>query len=251
MRVVVLAAGFATRLYPLTLNTPKPLLDIAGKSVLTRLLNRVVRSIQPTEIVVVTNDRFEPDFERWRDSYDCSVPIRILSDGTTTNENRLGAVADMALAIESCEYGEEPLLVVAGDNLIDFDLSPFAARFDQGAGPLLLVREVPEPVPPGRFSEVLLGEDGSVIRFREKPSDPQSALSAVCLYFFPGSIRQELERYAAEGHNLDAPGYFLEWLHDHQPLRAERITGPFHDIGNLQTLEQARRAFDSTPTSTP
>lgn len=243
MKVVVLAAGFASRLYPLTRNWPKPLLDVGGQPVLSRLLDRVLDLEGIDEVVVVTNDRFQQPFEEWARAYGARVPLHVLSDGTDTNENRLGAVADMALGIESLSDSEAPILVVAGDNLIDFSLVPFAERFAQEPRTLLLVREVPEPVPPGRFSEVCLAADGSLLSFREKPSDPQSNLSAVCLYFFCGSIRSELAQYASENHNLDAPGYFLEWLHDHQPMAAARITGAFHDIGNLETLERARIAF--------
>ena len=243
MKVVVLAAGFATRLYPLTRNCPKPLLDIAGKPVLTRLLDRVLALKDVDEVVVVTNDRFQETFAGWAADYRTSVPLQVLSDGTDTNENRLGAVADMALGMEFLADHDAPVLVVAGDNLIDFDLGPYAERFGQEQRTLLLVREVPLPVPPARFSEVSVAENGTISDFREKPDDPKSNLSAVCLYFFPGSIRRELAQYASENHNLDAPGYFLEWLHGHHPMGAAPITGPFHDIGNLETLERAREAF--------
>ncbi|HJM58204.1 MAG: nucleoside-diphosphate-sugar pyrophosphorylase [Planctomycetes bacterium] len=243
MKVVVLAAGFATRLYPLTRNCPKPLLDIGGKPVLTRLLDRVLALEGLDEVVVVTNDRFREAFEDWAAGYRTAVPLRVLSDGTDTNENRLGAVADMALGMESLADHDAPVLVVAGDNLIDFDLGPYAERFGQEQRTLLLVREIPTPVPPGRFSEVSVAENGTIAGFREKPDDPQSNLSAVCLYFFPGSIRSELAQYASENHNLDAPGYFLEWLHGHHPMGAALIAGTFHDIGNLETLESARTAF--------
>ena len=245
MKVVVLAAGFATRLYPLTRDCPKSLLDVAGQPVLTRLLDRVLALEEVDEVVVVSNDRFQQAFEEWAEAYRSPIPLRVLNNGAATEEDRRGAVADMALGIESLADPAAGVLVVAGDNLIDFDLGPFAARFDRDQRTLLLVRESPEPVPAGRFSEVSLAKNGTIAAFREKPGDPQSNLSAVCLYFFPGSIRSELAQYASENHNLDAPGHFLEWLHGHHTMGAAPITGTFHDIGNLETLERARTAFST------
>ena len=245
MKVVVLAAGFATRLYPLTRDRAKPLLDVAGQPVLSRLLDRLLIPEVMDEVVVVTNERFVDQFKDWAESYACALPLRVLSDGTDSDETKLGAIADMQLAIESIEDQAADLLVVAGDNLIDFDVTPHVQAYLKSQRPRLLIREIEGVVPPRRYNEVQLGEGGRVTSFREKPEDPQGNLCALCLYLLPGTIRAQLAEYLSQKHNHDAPGYFLEWLHGRLELEADRIDGAFHDIGNLETLESARSAFEN------
>lgn len=242
MKVIVLAAGFATRMYPLTRDRAKPLLDVAGKPVLTRLLDRVLTQEAVDEVLVVTNHRFFEQFERWSESYEARVPVRVLDDGTLDDAGKRGAIADLAFALESIDDLDADLLVVAGDNLIDFDLQPHADRFAELGRPLCLVREIEGVVPPGRYSEVTL--DGTrVVTCREKPAEVRSNLSAICLYFLPAFVRPLLTEYLDSESEHDAPGHFLAWLHDREPLSASRIDGGWHDIGDLETLERARVAF--------
>ena len=122
MRVVLLAAGFATRLHPLTLDRAKPLLEVGGRPVLSWILDRVLQAVTPSRVVLVTNHRFVDDFRAW--AAEAPVEVEVLDDGTSTNEDRLGAIGDLALAVEHMGSGDEPVLVVAGDNLVDFDLGP-------------------------------------------------------------------------------------------------------------------------------
>lgn len=240
MRVVLLAAGFATRLHPLTLDRAKPLLEVGGRPVLSWILDRVLHAVTPTRVVLVTNHRFVDDFRAW--AADAPVEVEVLDDGTSTNEDRLGAIGDLALAVEHMGPGDEPVLAVAGDNLVDFDLGPGLRSFSADRGPLLFVRTVPEPVPPARYSEVLV-EGDRITRFREKPADPESALSAICLHLYPGDVGAELAAFRAESPDLDAPGHFLEWLSHRRTLYATPVSGPYHDIGNHETLAAARAAF--------
>lgn len=240
MRVVLLAAGFATRLHPLTLDRAKPLLEVGGRPVLSWILDRVLQAVTPTRVVLVTNHRFVDDFRAW--AADAPVQVEVLDDGTSTNEDRLGAIGDLALAVEHMGPGDEPVLAVAGDNLVDFDLGPGLQSFSADRGPLLFVRTVPEPVPPARYSEVLV-EGDRITRFREKPADPESPLSAICLHLYPGDVGAELAAFRAESPDLDAPGHFLEWLSHRRALYATPVSGPYHDIGNHETLAAARAAF--------
>lgn len=240
MRVVLLAAGFATRLHPLTLDRAKPLLEVGGRPVLSWILDRVLQAVTPTRVVLVTNHRFVDDFRAW--AADAPVEVEVLDDGTSTNEDRLGAIGDLALAVEHMGPGDEPVLAVAGDNLVDFDLGPGLQSFSADRGPLLFVRTVPEPVPPARYSEVLV-EGDRITRFREKPADPESPLSAICLHLYPGDVGAELAAFRAESPDLDAPGHFLEWLSHRRTLYATPVSGPYHDIGNHETLAAARAAF--------
>ncbi len=242
MKAIVLAAGFATRMYPLTRDRAKPLLDVAGKPVLSRLLDRVLALGVVDEVFVVTNHRFFEQFELWREDYAARVPVRVLDDGTMSDEEKRGAIADLAFALEAIDDVDADLLVVAGDNLIDFDLQPHADRFAELGRPMCLVREIEGVVPPRRYSEVTL--DGTrVVTCREKPAEVRSNLSAICLYFLPAFVRSRLAEYLASQSEHDAPGHFLAWLHEREPLTASRIDGGWHDIGDLATLERARTAF--------
>ena len=248
MRVVILAAGFATRMYPLTLDRPKPLLDVAGRTVLSRILDRIETIPGIEDLLVLTNARFEAAFLSFAATENRGFPISVLADDARTAEERLGAIGDLDfLMSRRPEYLEaaDGVLVVSGDNLVDFDLAPHAYRFRHGSTPLLLARRLPEPVPPARFSEVLLAPDGRVLRFREKPSRPESDLSCVGIYFLDSAALQLVAEYLGGGGNPDAPGHFIAWLSTRMPLFADRIEGGFHDIGCLESLEAARAIFGS------
>ena len=242
MRGLVLAAGFATRLYPLTRDRAKPLLDVGGRPVLSRLLDRLA-GVELSELCVVTNGRFHDQFEAWRAAEERPYPIRLVNDGAQDAEHRLGAVRDMALGLDSMPDGDEGVMVLAGDNLVDFDFAPYARTFQAVGRPLLLVRTLSEPPPPLRFGEVQLDNAGNVVRFREKPADPRSRVASTCLYFFPPDIRAWVAEFLESGGDGDAPGFFLEWLVAKVRVAAMPIEGTLHDIGNLDSLEAARRAF--------
>jgi len=246
MKAILLAAGFATRLHPLTLERAKPLLEVGGRPVLSRLLERVLELPDLDEVVVVVNGRFREQFEAWRAGLGVALPVRLVDDGAWDDAGKLGAIGDLALALERTADDGAPLFVGAGDNLVEADLAAYGRRFlEDPQRPLLIVRRIEGEVPPGRYSEVVLGPDGRVESFREKPAEPRSDLSAVGLYFLPAAVRGWIRRYLDEGGNPDAPGYFLEWLAAREPLRAAPLEGTWHDIGNLQTLAAARSAYES------
>lgn len=244
MKAIVLAAGFATRMYPLTRDRAKPLLDVGGRPVLSWILDRVLEVPEVDEVVVVTNGRFEEQFEAWCAGYEARVPVRVISDGTTDNESRLGAINDMSLGMVFLPDLSADFLVVAGDNLIDFDLRPFAERFEGEGKPLVLLREIPGVVPPRTYNEVVVDPDGIIQSFREKPDEPTSNLSALCLYFLPADARADLGRFLRRTMVPDAPGYFMAWLADQRPMVGMPVTGAWFDIGSLATLETAREAFE-------
>lgn len=240
MKAIVLAAGFATRLYPLTLERAKPLLEVGGRPVLSRSLDRLASIEDLSDVIVVTNAKFHAQFDEWRVTEDRPWPVRLLNDGSLQNEARLGAVRDLALALRIT--GSADVLVLAGDNLVDFDLAPYARAFQALQRPLILVRSMLE-VPPLRHGEVQIDNAGRVIVFREKPADPRSRVVATCLYFFPAAVRGWIAEYLVEGGETDAPGFFLEWLVTRHEVNAMPIQGRLHDIGDPASLEAARREF--------
>jgi glucose-1-phosphate thymidylyltransferase len=237
---VFLAAGFATRLYPLTLTRAKPLLPVGGQPLMTRILRQVERAGAVEKGIVVSNGRFAADFRSWASECGARLPLQIVDDGALTNETRLGAVRDLALALDQLptDAAHDGFLVLACDNLFDFDLGRLVARFAADGRGQLVVRTVPEPVPAAKYSEVLL--DGErVARFREKPQDPQSNLSAIAVYLLPRQLPALVRSYLADGGNPDAPGHLLAWLSTRMPLSATRLDGRWLDIGSAADLAAA------------
>ena len=245
LHAVFLAAGFATRLYPLTRDHAKPLLEVAGVPMLTRILRQVECCDGMTGGIVVCNGRFHADFEAWRRTTPSAFTLDIVSDGAMDNESRLGAIRDLALALEHTPAPDEVdgYFVLACDNLFDFDLARHAANYDQDRIGRLIVREVPEPVPAGRYSEVILSGD-RISSFREKPSDPRSNLSAIAVYLLPADLPEHVAQYLAEGAEFDAPGHFIAWLCSRVELKAARLSGRWLDIGSAKDLEAAAAEFE-------
>ena len=130
MKCLILAAGYATRLYPLTKDTPKPLLEVAGKSILERLLDKISLIEKIDHVYVVTNSRFAKAFGDWVEQYTYTKPLTVIDDGTTSNDNRLGAIGDIQFVIEQVGLADD-LMILAGDNLFDFDLRDFEAFFQE------------------------------------------------------------------------------------------------------------------------
>ncbi|MFZ9691178.1 MAG: sugar phosphate nucleotidyltransferase [Phycisphaerales bacterium] len=245
-RAVFLAAGFATRLHPITIDRAKPLLEVGGSPIMTRLLRQVESMGAVADGLVVTNHRFHRDFEAWRDQASPSFPIAVLDDGATSNDTRLGAVRDLAFALDRADDAlgaaddVDAWLVLACDNLFEFDLARLATSFAQRGRGQLVVREVPAPVPPGKYSEVVLASDGRLIaRFREKPSAPESNLSAIAVYLLPRELPTLVRTYLDGGGEGDAPGHLLAWLASRTPLEALRLDGRWLDIGSPEDLARA------------
>lgn len=249
LRAVFLAAGFATRLYPLTKDKAKPLLDVGGEPMMSRIARQVAAVPAVAEGVVVANGRFHADFVAWERSARSRLPLAVVNDGAMTNETRLGAVRDLALALEHgleqapAREDVDGYLVLACDNLFEFDLARIVERFTACGRAQLVVREVPEPVPSGKYSEVTLDSDGArVARFREKPQDPQTNLSAIAVYLLPRELPALVRAYLAGGGNPDAPGHFIAWLSERTPLEATRLEGRWIDIGSAEDLARAGRS---------
>jgi glucose-1-phosphate thymidylyltransferase len=246
VKALLLAAGYATRLHPLTLERPKPLLDVGGKPMLTHILERVVELPGLSEVLVVSNTKFHRVLTEWARDVDSPVPVRVLDDGSTDDSNKLGATGDVAFALGECPLGGEDLVVVGGDNLMGFDLRPLHAAFERHRTPLLAVRELEIGPGPSPYNEVTLDDDDRVVRFREKPDDPQSKLVAICLYFHPPEIGEWVRRYLDAGGNPDAPGHFVAWLVAQTPVHAARFEGEWLDIGSHEALAEARERFSGS-----
>lgn len=247
MKVYALAAGYATRLHPLTLDRAKPLLEVAGAPILSHILGRVLPLPDLSEIIVIGNHRFHADLSAWAETFRAAhqaPPLQVLDDGSNDDDHKLGAIGDIAFGLQAVPPGGEDILVVAGDNLLAFDLRPLRQAFvEQGRRPTLVLRDVPVSHEPTRYNEVTLEPDGRVSRFREKPPEALTGLAAIALYFFPASVDEKLTQYLEAGGNPDAPGHFITWLVGQVEVGAVQFEGAWFDIGSLETLEEARRSF--------
>ncbi|QSR85835.1 nucleotidyltransferase family protein [Methylacidimicrobium sp. B4] len=242
---MILAAGYATRLYPLTQNQPKPLLPIAGRPILEHILDRVRSLGGPVECLIVTNHRFAEAFEEWGQRYRIEQPgldLKILDDGSTSEADRLGAIGDLAFVIEEERISEE-LLVIAGDNLFDAPLGDFVAYGRKIGKPVVGVYDVGDREAIRRYNHIRLDGEGRIVFFEEKPKNPEGTLTAIALYYFPSEAWTYLRQYLAEGESRDQPGRFIEWLYRRHPVFSWRLPGRWFDIGDFPMLEQADRAF--------
>ena len=247
MKAIALAAGYATRLFPLTRHRAKPLLEVAGAPILTHILERVLQLPDLSEVAVVANNRFAEAFRIWEAEFQqivCpAVPVRVLNDGSNDESDKLGAIGDIHFALRHLELGSEDWLVVAGDNLIDFNLCPLAEAFQLRRAPLLALREVDPDSDASLYNDVVLDRDSRVIGFREKPSNSEGHHAAIALYFFPSEVATLVSRYLEAGGNRDAPGHFISWLVEQRPVYGEVYDGRCFDIGNRETLQDAQSEY--------
>jgi glucose-1-phosphate thymidylyltransferase len=231
MKAVVLAAGYATRLSPLTDSIPKMLLPLAGRPMLDYLLDRIREVGEIDDIHLVTNTRFAPAFREW-----APADVTVHDDGTASNDDRLGAIGDLAFAIERAGLGGEDLLVVAGDNLIGYSLPEYAEFWREKGGSAIALHEVPDRDLLTHYGVVEVDDDDRVVGFEEKPPEPKSNLAATAAYLYRAEDAELLPRYLDEGNPPDAPGNFAAWLHTRMPVYGYRFSGEWHDIGDLGQL---------------
>ena len=237
---VILAAGFGTRLAPLTDHTPKPLIDVGGRPVIDHLVSRLQAVDDLDRIIVVASDVHPDAWARWEKRQ--SEMVQVITNGVTGFKDRRGAIADLGLGLAELDPGA-PALVVAGDNLLDEDLGHHLRKALARDRPAVLCRDLGDDVPPGRFGEITVDDSDTVIRFREKPEHPESPLAATCTYVFPRASDADVATYLTDNGQVDSPGGFIAWLSAQRPVGASRLTGRYFDIGNHETLAEARAAF--------
>ena len=239
---LILAAGYATRLYPLTKNFPKPLLEVGGKPVLNYTLTKL-EELNIKRAIIVTNSRYYPHFQQWKQQLKTDLKIELIDDNTNTEETKLGAIADMHLAIEKAKL-RGPLLLIAGDNLFDFSLKPMQDYFRKANKTTISLFEVEDINKLKKSGTALIDKNNKIILVEEKPEHPkQGAYHANCLYFLTPSTISKISEYLQQGNNPDQPGRFIEWLYRREEIHGFINKGSIIDIGTLETLEKARKEF--------
>ena len=276
MKSLILAAGYATRLYPLTENFPKPLLKVGDKPILNWLIDDLEKSGLIDEYIVVTNHRFAHIFQDWAHStplipHPSSLPphpssllphpstltprpITVIDDGTSTNDTRLGAVRDIQLAIEGAgqivngksvngKSLDDDLLVMAGDNLLSFSLCEFLDYATQKGTSCIMRYYEPNEQKLHKSGVAQVDADDRILSMEEKPAEPKSQWCCPPFYYIVKSDVPKVAEAIASGCGVDAPGSFIAWLCTHTTVHAWEMPGPRYDIGNLESYEEVQRTF--------
>ncbi len=228
MKALILAAGYATRLSPLTEDFPKGLLPVGGRPMVDWIVDNV-RSAGIDDIALVTNARFAHLFEAWADG------VRIVNDGTDSNENRLGAIGDIRFVDL-----DDDALIIAGDNLFDYALADLVAFWEtKGRQSAVAVHDVGDRELASRYGIVAVDGDDRIVDFVEKPADPPSTLAATATYLYSRAHLRLVDTYLEEGNNPDQPGNFVAWLHRREPVYAYAFAGGWYDVGDHAQLLEA------------
>ena len=266
MIAVILAAGYATRLYPLTENTPKCLLPVGGRSILDILCAKLSKLKELEQVVIVTNDKFFGQLNDWKEKRGQSpfshekiqekkgsVPFfRILNDGTRSNEARLGAIGDFGLAIREAKIRSDVLLL-ASDNLFDRGFEAFVAYARaQKEALTVAVHDLKKPsLAAKKYGVLEVDASGRVLNLEEKPEHPKTSLIGMGVYYFPGAILKWVHSYMSQKNSKDAPGYFAHWLLREIKIFSFLFEGLWYDIGDLKSLEEANRTFSAKDARLP
>lgn len=245
MNVLILAAGYATRLYPLTLTKAKPLLEVAGKPMIEWVMDNLAPAAGVGAVYVVTNNKFAKDFETWARQYQQRNPNRrlaVVNDGSADDSDKLGAIGDIHLVLTREDLAADDLIVVAGDNLFSEPLTEFVEGA-RGSEATLATYDVGNLEAIKKYSAITTDEQGVLTSFEEKPAEPKSTLTGIALYYFARETVPLFATYIAAGNNPDQPGRFIQWLYPRKTVRTHQIKGTWFDIGSKETLEEANELF--------
>jgi glucose-1-phosphate thymidylyltransferase len=235
---IVLAAGYATRLYPLTENFPKPLLSIGEKTILDRLIEDIDGIDVIDEHIIVTNHKFIGHFEEWRQKSDYQKKITLIDDGTIDNEHRLGAVKDIRLAIETLNISNDDVLVIAADNVLDFSLQKFVQRFQEIQTSMIMCYFEPSLEALQKTGVILLDKNNRVTEMQEKPQQPKSNWAVPPFYIYAKEDLPLIATCVNEGCAVDAPGNLLSFILKKVTVHALEMPGKRTDIGTLECYEK-------------
>jgi glucose-1-phosphate thymidylyltransferase len=247
MNILILAAGYATRLYPLTENRAKPLLDVAGKPMMEWVIDNLAPIQGIEKVYVVTNNKFAADFQAWADAYNqthAKLAFEIINDGSTSDADKLGAIGDINLVVNRAGLANSDLIVVAGDNLFSESLQDFGRFCQEKNQPVLGVYDVGSIDEAKKYGVIAVDDAGVITSFEEKPAEPKSTLIGIALYYYPKETVASFATYIAAGNNPDQPGRFVQWLYGRTPVQTWQVPGTWFDVGSKATLEEANAIFE-------
>jgi len=241
MTIIILAAGYATRLYPLTLDKPKPLLKVGKKPILEHIFDRISQLTEVNKCYIVTNQKFFNAFREWTGKF--GMPVEVVNDETTTNENRLGAIRDIDFVIRKKGIKDD-ILVIGGDNLFEFSLKNFV-EFAKLHKPdfSFAVFDIGDTEKAGQYGVVKLDGSKKVINFEEKPQSPRSTLISTCVYYFPKEKLSLVADFISSGNKTDATGDYVKWLSETDRIYGYAFKESWYDIGDIKSLKEADEKY--------
>ena len=240
MKCLILAAGYATRLYPLTENFPKPLLKVGDKTILDWLIDDIDESGLVDEYVVISNHKFAHHFDAW--AKDKTQKVTVLDDGTDSNETRLGAVKDIQFAVDALGLDTD-MLVIAGDNVLDFSLTRFVSYAKQKGTSCILRYYEPDGKRLLKSGVVTVDENDRVLKMTEKSPTPETNWCCPPFYYYTRQDAKLVKVGIEAGCGTDAPGSYIAWLCSRSPVHAMEMPGSRYDIGNLESYEQVQKTY--------
>jgi glucose-1-phosphate thymidylyltransferase len=243
MKALILAAGYATRLYPITKEYPKPLLKVGNRPIINYIIDKLEVLDEIDEIIVVTNSKFILQFKRWRKGLRSQKHISLVDDLTKDLRDRRGAVGDMDFVINKKRL-KDNLLVIGGDNLFDSDLEEFLSFAKVNLYPVIGAYDIKDIRQAGKYGVIKLGKKNRLIDFKEKPKHPKSTLIAMCLYYFPKDRLHLVKEYLnSKTDKHDATGFYIDWLRRKVPVYGFVFDGRWYDIGDQWFFKEAKRKF--------
>lgn len=242
MKAIVLSAGYATRLYPLTKDTPKGLLPIGKKSILDFITDQIETVPEIDEMFIISNHKFYTNFFEWSQKRETRLKISVLDDGTTDDSNKLGAIGDIRFTIQNGKIDED-VLIVAGDNFFTFPLNDYIEFYRQKKCDSILVTEMDSLDDLRRMANAILDENGKVLALEEKPQNPKSNCAVFASYIYRQDTLPLIGQYLEEGNNPDAPGFFPSWLYTRKPVYAYKFQGECYDIGTHDSYRDVCEKF--------
>ena len=242
MKAIILVAGYATRLYPLTKNTPKPLLKVGGKAIIDYIIDEINTLDAVDEIFVISNHKFASNFEKWAENLSNKKPVTVIDDGTDSDENKRGAIGDIQYTVEQGNIDDD-VVIIAGDNLFTYSLKEYYDFYKAKGADCVCVKQFDDMEMIKQLGVVLMDEDDRVIDLEEKPQNPKSNKAAFATYMYNKDTVKMIKEYLDEGNSPDAPGYFLQWLHKKKPVYGYVMNGECYDIGTHKALEEVRRIY--------
>jgi glucose-1-phosphate thymidylyltransferase len=241
LKAVVLAAGYGTRLYPLTKDKAKPLLEINNKPILTHIV-RKLEELPLAQVIVVTNEKFFEQFQKWQAEKKFKIEVKVISDGTTSEKEKKGALADIKFALEK-ENINEDFCVINGDNLFNFSLKPVFEAFQKKKENWVCLYDVGFLKKARELGVAELDKENKIVGFEEKPENPVSTLASTGIYFFPQKTAPLLSDYLSQKEKFDRPGDFIHWLYTTHSVYGFVCHKKWFDIGSFDSLEQAKKEF--------